>query len=126
MVQNKFRAKSNEKSRPSGGGIFGLLAKLKIIGNLESGLPVRHFSKVIFAVVLGVFYVWNTHFAERANREIADLENEVEDLRADVTTLEADYMYSSKQSEVGKRVKELGLEESKEPPYKIVVSKREY
>lgn len=126
MAQNKFRAKKNEKSGNAGGGLFGLLAKLKIIGNLESGLPVKHLPKVVFAVALGIFYVWNTHFAERANREIDDLENKVEDLRADVTTLEADYMYNSKQSEVGKRVKVLGLEESKEPPYKIVIDESEY
>jgi hypothetical protein len=54
------------------------------------------------------------------------LENEVEDLRADVTTLEAEYMFSSKQSEVAKNVKTLGLEESKQPPYKIVIDESEY
>lgn len=82
--------------------------------------------KVAFAVLLGIIYVWNNHYAERASRRLDVLEEEVEDLRADVTTLEADYMYSSKQSEVAKNVKELGLEESKEPPIKIVVDEDEY
>lgn len=126
MAANKFKAKKNEKSSTKGGGLFGLLAKLKIAGNLETGLPVKHLPKIAFALVLGVLYVWNSHYAEKATRKIDKLETEVEDLRADVTTLEADYMYSSKQSEVAKNVKKLGLEESKEPPYKIVVDKREY
>lgn len=127
MAANKFKAKKNEKSSTQGGGgLFGLLAKLKIAGNLETGLPVKHLPKVAFALVLGIFYVWNSHYAEKANRNIKKLETEVDDLRADVTTLEADYMYSSKQSEVAKNVKKLGLEESKEPPYKIVVDKSEY
>jgi outer membrane murein-binding lipoprotein Lpp len=36
----------------------------------------------------------------RATRKIDKLQTEVEDLRADYTTLKADIMYASKQSEV--------------------------
>jgi hypothetical protein len=45
----------------------------------------------------------------------------VEDLRADYTTLKSDVMFASKQSEVARRVKPLGLKESLNPPFKIVV-----
>ena len=51
---------------------------------------------------------------------------EVQDLRADYTTLKANYMFASKQSEVAKRVKEIDLYESMEPPSKIEVVKGEY
>uniref|UniRef100_UPI004047F5BF FtsL-like putative cell division protein n=1 Tax=Roseivirga sp. TaxID=1964215 RepID=UPI004047F5BF len=108
------------------GGIFGLISKLKIFGNLETGLPVKYLPKVAFVVALGIIYVWNSHYAEKANRNMERLETEVEDLRADVTTLEADYMFSSKQSEVARNVEKLGLEESKQPPYKIVIDESEY
>jgi hypothetical protein len=54
------------------------------------------------------------------------MQTEVEDLRADYTTLKADIMYASKQSEVARRVKDLGLKESINPPYKLVVEKGEY
>lgn len=125
MAENKFRIE--DKSKPSGSGLFGWMSRwVKADSLLERGFPVKYLPKVAFAVLLGVIYVWNTHYAERTVRKIDKLENEVEDLRADVTTLEADYMYSSKQSEVAKQVKALGLEESKEPPYKIVVEKGEY
>ena len=43
----------------------------------------------------------------------------MEDLRADYTTLKADFMYESKQSEVAKRAEKLGLKESKESPILI-------
>lgn len=92
----------------------------------EEGLPVRFLPYVLFLVVLGLFYIGNSHYADKTNRKISKLEREVEDLRADYTTLKSDYMYSSKQSEVAKKVKELGLVESLEPPYKIVVKKGEY
>jgi hypothetical protein len=35
-------------------------------------------------------------------------------------------MFASKQSEVAKRVKKLGLVESQEPPFKIVIEEGEY
>jgi hypothetical protein len=56
-------------------------------------------------------------------RKIDRLQSDVEDLRADYTTLKADIMYASKQSEVARRVKELGLKESLNPPFKVVVEK---
>lgn len=125
MAENRFKVKSERKS--SGKGFFGFLSSgLKLSQVWESGFPVKYMPKVAFAVLLGIIYVWNNHYAERASRRLDVLEEEVEDLRADVTTLEADYMYSSKQSEVAKNVKELGLEESKEPPIKIVVDEDEY
>lgn len=125
MAENRFRVKENEK--PQGRGFFGFLsAKLKLGQSWNSGLPVKYLPKIVFTVLLGVLYVWNNHYAERSVRQIDKLEDEVEDLRADVTTLEANYMYSSKQSEVAKKVKALGLEESMEPPAKIIVEDNEY
>ncbi|NVJ47960.1 MAG: hypothetical protein HWE21_01035 [Cytophagia bacterium] len=125
MAENRFRIKSESKG--SGKGFFGFLSSgLKLGKAFETGFPVKYMPKVIFAVLLGIIYVWNNHYAERSTRELDKLEEEVEDLRADVTTLEAEYMYSKKQSEVARKVKDLGLEESKEPPVKIIVDEDEY
>ena len=54
-------------------------------------------------------------------RTIGTLETAVEDLRADFHTLQADYMYDSKQSEVAKKAARIGLSESDVSPYKIVI-----
>ncbi len=125
MARNTFRIKDN--SKPKGKGFFGWVSGwIKRDSTLGESFPVKYLPKVAFAVLLGIVYVWNSHYGERANREINKLETEVEDLRADVTTLEADYMFSSKQSEVAKKVKSIGLEESKEPPYKIATEESEY
>lgn len=124
MAENKFRVGQPDQQKQQ--GFFGFMARKLRLEAIESGFPVRHLPKALFVVLLGIFYVWNNHYAERATRTIDKLEEEVEDLRADVTTLEADYMYRSKQSEVGREVKTLGLEESKAPPIKIVVDEDEY
>ena len=125
MAENRFQVEENQE--PNGKGFFGFLSsKAKFTQDWDGGFPIRYLPKVAFVVLLGVFYVWNSHYAEKGTREIDKLKDEVEDLRADVTTLEADYMFSSKQSEVAKSVRALGLKESKEPPIKIIVEDDEY
>ena len=54
------------------------------------------------------------------------IQAEVEDLRADYTTLKANLMFASKQSEVAKKVRDLQLKESLTPPFKIEVEAGEY
>jgi hypothetical protein len=76
--------------------------------------------------MIGLLYISNTHYADKATRQINSAQTEVEDLRADFTTLKSEMMFATKQSEVARRVKEMGLKESMKPPYKIVVEKGEY
>ena len=77
-------------------------------------------------MVLGLLYISNTHYAEKTVRRISAVQAEVEDLRADYTTLKSDLMFASKQSEVARKVKALGLKESLKPPYKVEVEEGEY
>ncbi|MEQ9442332.1 MAG: FtsL-like putative cell division protein [Cyclobacteriaceae bacterium] len=89
--------------------------------SFERGLPVRFVPYVLYFTIIGLFYIGNNHYAERMIRKRNQLEQEVEDLRANYTTLKAGYMLESKQSEVAKRVERLGLKESDTPPHKIIV-----
>jgi outer membrane murein-binding lipoprotein Lpp len=133
MVENKFRiesTKSNQarvKEATSGTSIFSFIEKrLKLETYLEEGFPIQYLPKILFAVFLSLVYISNTHYGERTTRQIDRLQTEVEDLRADYTTLKADVMFASKQSEVARRVRDLGLQESSKPPIKVVVDKDEY
>jgi outer membrane murein-binding lipoprotein Lpp len=135
MGENKFRIehqpqRGNEarvKPRAPGTSIFtGLEKKLKLETYFEEGFPVKYLPKILFAVFLSLIYISNTHYAEKTTRQINKAQSEVEDLRADYTTLKADVMFASKQSEVARRVKEVGLKESSKPPFKIVIEKGEY
>jgi hypothetical protein len=129
MAENKLKVedkKSNGSSAPGTGVFSGLEKKLKLENYFEEGFPVQHLPKIIFAMGLSLFYIGNTHYAEKTVRKINHVQTEVEDLRADYTTMKSDLMFASKQSEVALKVKALGLEESLKPPYKIVVEKGEY
>jgi hypothetical protein len=101
----------------------GFERKLKLETWFEEGFPVQYLPKVLFVMLLLMIYIGNTHYGERTTREINKAQSEVEDLRADYTTLKADVMFSSKQSEVARRTREMGLRESLKPPFKIVVDK---
>lgn len=124
MAKNRPKVQVVKKERK---GMFGWVEQaIKLDKMFEDGLPVTYLPYVLFVVFIGLFYIGNSHYADKTNRKITKLEREVEDLRADYTTLKADYMLSSKQSEVAKKVNELGLFESQEPPFKIEIRKGEY
>jgi hypothetical protein len=131
-MENTFKlltGKSNgaKTGSASGSSIFtGFERKLKLETWFEEGFPVQYLPKVLFVMMLLVIYIGNTHYGERTTREINRAQSEVEDLRADYTTLKADVMFSSKQSEVARRTRDMGLRESLNPPFKIVVEQGEY
>jgi hypothetical protein len=130
MAENKFKIggaeRTNEpKAKPSvsnGKSMFsGMEKRLKLENYFEEGFPVQYLPKILFVMLLSLIYISNTHYAEKTTRQIDRAQTEVEDLRADFTTLKSDVMFASKQSEVARRVKPLGLKESLTPPFKIVV-----
>ena len=124
--QNEAKLKPKKEVQP-GNSIFSTIEKrLKLETYFEEGFPVQYLPKIMFVIVLSLIYIGNTHHAEKTVRAINRAQSDVEDLRADYTTLKADVMFASKQSEVARRVKELGLRESLNPPFKIVVDGSDY
>jgi hypothetical protein len=126
-MENKFKIKPMKKKAIPGKGWFsGFEKKLKLENYFEEGFPVQYMPKILFVMGLGLLYISNTHYAEKTVRRISNIQAEVEDLRADYTTLKSDLMFASKQSEVARKVKVLGLKESLKPPYKVEVAEGEY
>lgn len=124
---NEMRVKPVQASKGDGKSLFsGMEKKMKLETYFEEGFPVQYLPKILFVMLLGLIYIGNTHYAEKTTRAIDRAQTEVEDLRADYTTLKADVMFASKQSEVARRVKELGLKESSRPPFKVVVEEGKY
>ena len=130
MSENKFKVGTQASTGTVSGGGFSVFSaierKLKLESYFEEGFPVQYIPKVVFVMALGLIYIGNTHHAEKTVRKINHIQTEVEDLRADYTTLKAELMFSSKQSEVAEKVKPYGLKESLMPPFKIVVEEGEY
>jgi hypothetical protein len=128
-MENKFKIGTKKETKtPNGGtGFFaGIEKRLKLESYFEEGFPTQYLPKILFVMLLGLLYIGNTHYAEKTVRKINTIQAEVEDLRADYTTMKADLMFASKQSEVARKVKAYGLKESLTPPYKVVIEEGEY
>ncbi len=127
MSENKFKVGQSKSNKGSGNSLFSMLEKrVKLETYFEEGFPVKYLPKILFVLLLSLIYISNTHYSEKTLRKINKTQTDVEDVRADYTTLKADLMFASKQSEVARRVKLLGLKESNKPPFKIEVEKGEY
>ncbi|HCX20765.1 MAG: hypothetical protein CMB80_24405 [Flammeovirgaceae bacterium] len=120
MATNTYKIPG--KSTARGKGFFSLLDKvLPMDESIGEVIHLRFLPQILFVAVLCVIYIGSRHYAEKKIRTIGTLETAVEDLRADFHTLQADYMYDSKQSEVAKKAARIGLSESDVSPYKIVI-----
>jgi hypothetical protein len=122
-INNNLRSSQKEERR----NIFSIIERgVKVEKIFEEGIPVKYLPHILYVAAIMIFYIGNSHYAERTIRQIDKLKVEVDDFRADYTTLKSDLMFASKQSEVAKRVASLGIEESSQPPYKILLKEGEY
>jgi len=125
MATNTYKNDSTSSTGKS--SFFALLENyLNVEKFFNQGLPLQFLPPILFITLIGIIYIGNLHYAEKNIRRINRLEITVQDLRADYTTLKAEYMYATKQSEVAKKALEIGLVESNTPPSKIIVKSDEY
>jgi cell division protein FtsL len=116
------------KTKKRGGSFWSFLNKkgeTEDVKILKS--PTFYVPHLLFLTLLGIIYIANAHYAEKTVRETSKMEAEVENLRADYTTIRAEYdNYVGKQSVIAEKAKKLGLQESKGKVQKIIVKKGEY
>lgn len=92
---------------------------------LTKDVVVKQFPFFVFLVILAVTYIGNRYHSEKIVRETIVLQNELKELRYEAIASASELMFISKQSEVAKNVEKrgMGLQESTEPPKKIIVDK---
>jgi hypothetical protein len=87
----------------------------------ETTIPM--WSWIKFAMVgfaLMVFYIYNSHHANKAIRKKELLIKELKELHSERISLESQITNASKQSELSKRLEGSGLKEITIPPIKLV------
>ena len=73
----------------------------------------------LFITLLTVAYIANNYWSIKSFREMYKLKKELKELRFEHITTKSDFMYSSKQSEVARKLDSLGVKESTVPPQKF-------
>ncbi len=99
--------------------IFSFIEKLLQKTSISESLPLKYLPHILLVFVLGITYVANTHYHQKILRKISSIENEISELRVSYTTLKANFMFNSKQSEISKKVVDIDLYESKIPPFLV-------
>ncbi|WP_159477080.1 FtsL-like putative cell division protein [Dyadobacter sp. 3J3] len=134
MAENKRRPKPTPDKPPKQRreySLFNWLNKFfpldKVFGEKlpgkEERVPVKYFYYFGWIVILLVIYERIGFQSEEYVRSSIKLKKEVEDLRAEYTSIQAEYEKSGKQSVVIEKVKPDGLEENLNPPKKIIIRK---
>lgn len=77
---------------------------------------VKNFPFFLFLSALAVFYIYNGHFAVKTVRNINKESAALKELQYEYKTLKSELMFRTKQSELIKEVKAMGLEEMVSPP----------
>jgi hypothetical protein len=126
MAEEKENKEAGQKEENIKRVSTGTLLKDLLSGSMVTEkIILKNIWFIFLLAILGAFYIGNRFHAERLTRETAKMQREVRDLRSESLSTSASLMKASKQSEVFSLVKEreLNLEELREPPFKLIVSK---
>ena len=119
-ASNNLTDKELDFSTKTKTGIFQYIDKLLNLDFiLNKKFSTNYIPYLLFTTFIGVIYIANTHYSEKNQKKIIQLEKEVGNLRTEYITIKADYMSASKQSEVVKKAVKLGLKEPTKAPYQI-------
>ena len=116
---NKTAGGKSNGSKPGHGYFRGLLSGTFI----SESLILKDIRYSVLVAMLAVVFIANRFNAERVEREIIVLEQEVRDMRSESLSVSAELGSVSRQSEITELVKArgLGLQELREPPFRIVI-----
>jgi hypothetical protein len=123
VKENREHEKKDENVKRVPTGV--LLRDLLSGSMVTEKIILKNIWYIFMLTILGAFYIANRFHAERITRETSKIQREVRDLRSESLSTSANLMDASRQSEVFRLVKEreLNLEELREPPFKLIVSK---
>ena len=115
-----------KRESSSGRGGSSLFRRLNSGTVIAESMILKDIRYSVLIALLAVIFIANRFNAESMEREITVLEQEVMDLRAESLSVSARLGTVSRQSEIIDLVRErgLGLEELREPPYRIVVNEK--
>ncbi len=91
---------------------------------LKKGIRIRqvddYLKFALFLVVIGMFYIWNSHYAVKQVREMEELKKEAKNLKSRYLIKQSTLNAQMRLSEVSELVDSLGLKQSEEPIFKLV------
>ncbi len=118
-------SRGTEKQKSSRFRIIRKIAGLFDGSVIESELVIRNIPLIIFIFIWIFIAIGNGYYAQRKAQKIERLKREVKDLRDEYISTKSQLMYSTKMSEVARRLEKRGIKEPLKPPFKLFISKEE-
>lgn len=124
---NKIKdEKTARKAKIRGGKSVGNALQQVLGGNfLKRESTLRLLPFFLFITLMIMFYIANTYYAEKKERDIQALRKSLKELRYEYITTRSELMNHSQQSEVARRLEAINIKESRVPPVKVI-KKEEY
>ena len=103
------------------GGVYNIL-KARFLVNEDA---TKNWRFILFIVVLAIVMIANSHRFDEKVYKIADLTNEVKELRSEFVDRRSELMKLRMESTVSEKMEKRGIFSSQVPPQKIKVKKTE-
>ncbi|MFN2261995.1 MAG: FtsL-like putative cell division protein [Psychroflexus sp.] len=81
----------------------------------------QNWTFIVFCAVLAIIMIASSHSAEQKTFRVAELNQELRELRSEFVDTRKDVMQKKMESNVAKQMKEREIGISNQPPYKIIV-----
>ena len=125
LKMNILKKDKKPKVKNEAGKVSKSLANIFSGNFLSKDNVVSFLPYIFFMTFMGILYIANGYYAEKAVRDLYRTGNEVKELRSEYITIKSDLNYKSKQSQVARATESIGVYESTTPPTKIVVDESE-
>lgn len=117
-IKEQLKEKAPGKKRRLG---IGNAVQNVLGGNfLKRESTVRLLPFFLFLTLISMFYIANTYYAEKKERDIQALRKSLKELRYEYITTRSELMNQSQQSEVARRLEAINIKESRVPPVKVI------
>jgi hypothetical protein len=118
---NSFKKEDKPKVKKEAGKVSRSLANIFSGNFLSKDNVVSFLPFMFFLTFIGILYIANGYYAEKAVRDLHRTGNDVKELRSEYITIKSDLNFKSKQSQVAQATESIAVYESTIPPTKIVV-----
>lgn len=87
---------------------------------LKAHLVDNYLRFVVFLAIIGLVYIWNSHYAEKQVKEMAKLKKEVKQLKSKYLEKRATLSAGTQYTVIRDQADSLGLKKISEPAFKLV------
>jgi len=111
------------KPRPKKQTALQRLTAQKIELSFDERKAISFVPYLLFLTLLGIIYIGNTYYSDKAVRELNIIQSEVEELRIEYSSKKYESMFYSKKEEIEKKIRGRGLIERSGGMYVIELDK---